>query len=447
MCSDVVIRAEKISKCYHIYEKPSHRLMQAIWRERRRYYREFWAVENISFEIRKGETVGIIGRNGAGKSTLLQMICGTLSPTQGDIVVNGKVAALLELGAGFNPEFTGRENVYLSGSLYGLSKSEIDARFSAIAAFADIGQFIEQPVKTYSSGMFVRLAFAVIAHVDADILIIDEALSVGDVFFQQKCMRLLDAFQKEGGTLLFVSHDMGAINALCTDAILLRRSAEKYSCDIGDAKSITALYLRELYAERGASSLPASAAPGAELQSRQIRELASADVSVVEDIAPARFHVSPFSADAGGFGTSQGRIVSAAFYSANGAKLNTFTSNEQVILVVEAQAAKGMNFPAIGFMIKNRNGQYVVTESTDSYLRDHGLTLEPNAEITAEFELRLPPLTRGEYTIDFAFAEGPGLDHVQHHWIHDGIAMTVLNENTMHGISGSILSAVKFIVT
>src|ERR1700754_1036371 len=191
MSSEVEIRVSRLGKCYHVYEKPAHRLLQMLWRGRKNYFREFWAVEDVSFEIRRGETVGIIGRIGAGKSTLLQMICGTLNPSSGTIEVNGKVAALLELGAGFNPEFTGRENVYLAASLYGLSSAEVDARFAAIAAFADIGEFIEQPVKTYSSGMFVRLAFAVIAHVDADILVVDEALSVGDAYFQQKCMRFL----------------------------------------------------------------------------------------------------------------------------------------------------------------------------------------------------------------------------------------------------------------
>ena len=236
--SDVTIRVQGLSKRYEIYDRPRDRLLQMLARGRRQYFREFWALRDVSFEIRRGETVGIIGRNGSGKSTLLQLICGTLNPTAGQIEVHGRVAALLELGAGFNPEFTGRENVFMAAKLLGLTQSQIEERFDRIAAFADIGTFIEQPVKTYSSGMYVRLAFAVNAHVDADILVIDEALAVGDAVFTQKCMRFIRSF-KERGTLLFVSHDTAAVQSLCESAIWLsagqvraigpsRRIAEEY---------------------------------------------------------------------------------------------------------------------------------------------------------------------------------------------------------------------------
>lgn len=197
MSFEIAIKVENLSKCYQIYEQPHDRLKQsllpriqrAIGFQPRQYYREFWSLKGVSFEVKKGETVGVIGRNGGGKSTLLQIICGTLSPTAGKIACYGRIAALLELGSGFNPEFTGRENVYLNASVLGLTKEEIDARFDDIVEFADINDFIEQPVKNYSSGMMVRLAFAVAIHVDADILVVDEALSVGDVYFVQKCMR------------------------------------------------------------------------------------------------------------------------------------------------------------------------------------------------------------------------------------------------------------------
>lgn len=185
MSSEFAIKVDGVGKNYRLYDKPHHRLLQMLRGEKKNYYRDFWAVNDVSFSVRKGETVGIIGCNGSGKSTLLQMICGTLTPSTGSIEVNGRVAALLELGAGFNPEFTGRENVYMAASLYGLSRETIDAKMTAIIAFADIPDFMDQPVKTYSSGMYVRLAFAVIAHVDADILVVDEALSVGDAFFTQ----------------------------------------------------------------------------------------------------------------------------------------------------------------------------------------------------------------------------------------------------------------------
>ena len=186
--------------------------------------KDFYALRDISFDVSRGETVGIIGRNGSGKSTLLQIIAGTLSPSEGQVSVRGRVAALLELGAGFNPDYTGRENAYLNAQLLGLSKSQVDERFEDIAAFADIGEFIDQPVKVYSSGMYVRLAFAVVAHVDADVLIIDEALAVGDAFFTQKCMRFLRSFMSRG-TVLFVSHDTGSVRNLCNRAIWLEKEA------------------------------------------------------------------------------------------------------------------------------------------------------------------------------------------------------------------------------
>jgi lipopolysaccharide transport system ATP-binding protein len=223
------IRVEGLSKRYEIYTQPAHRLKQMIFprlqrvarRPSRAYFNEFWALRDVSFEVERGETVGIVGRNGSGKSTLLQMICGTLAPTLGTLSVNGRIAALLELGAGFNPEFTGRENVRLSGLLYGLSEEELRERYDAILEFAEIGDFINQPVKTYSSGMYVRLAFAVAINVSPDILVIDEALSVGDEAFQRKCFARIDAIRKAGATILFVSHAASTVIELCNRAILL----------------------------------------------------------------------------------------------------------------------------------------------------------------------------------------------------------------------------------
>lgn len=251
--SSAAIRVESLSKRFEIYAAPRDRLKQFVWprlqslagQRQKQYFNEFWALKDISFDIQKGETVGIIGRNGSGKSTLLQIICGTLSPSSGSIQTQGRVAALLELGAGFNPEFTGRENVYLNATILGLSQAEIDARFDAIAAFADIGQFIEQPVKTYSSGMMVRLAFAVAINVDPEILIVDEALSVGDELFQRKCFSRIEAIRASGATILFVSHSGGTIVELCDRAILL--DAGELLC-MGAPKQIVGRYQKLLYA-------------------------------------------------------------------------------------------------------------------------------------------------------------------------------------------------------
>lgn len=227
--NEIAIKVQNLSKCYQIYDNPRDRLKQFVaprlqrltWQHPKQYFREFWALKDVSFEVKKGETVGIIGRNGAGKSTLLQMICGTLTPTNGSVETNGRIAALLELGSGFNPEFTGRENVYMNAAVLGLSKEEIDNRFDDIAAFADIRQFMEQPVKTYSSGMVARLAFSVAVQVDPDVLVVDEALSVGDMAFQEKSFTRMKRIRDAGTAILFVSHSTSAVRNFCDRAMWL----------------------------------------------------------------------------------------------------------------------------------------------------------------------------------------------------------------------------------
>lgn len=261
---EYAIRAQGLGKCYHIYDRPQDRLKQAIiprclsffGKKHIPYYREFWALQDLSFDIARGETVGIIGRNGSGKSTLLQMICGTLTPTTGEVKTQGRIAALLELGAGFNPEFTGRENVYMNGAILGLSKKEMDEKFNEIAAFAEIGEFIEQPVKCYSSGMYARLAFAVAINVDPDILIVDEALAVGDEPFQRKCFAKIDAIKKGGGTILFVSHASSAIVSLCDRAMVLSEGKRVY---IGEPKKAVAIYQKLVNSKVGGGLAEAEA--------------------------------------------------------------------------------------------------------------------------------------------------------------------------------------------
>jgi lipopolysaccharide transport system ATP-binding protein len=253
---EVAIRVQNLSKCYQIYDQPPDRLKQSLYprlqrltgRPPKQYFREFWALKNISFDIEKGEAVGIIGRNGSGKSTLLQLICGTLNPTGGELETYGRMAALLELGSAFNPEFTGRENVYLNASILGLAQKEIDDKFDEIAAFADITGFLEQPVKTYSSGMLMRLAFAVSTSISPEILIVDEVLGVGDAPFQSKCFKRLRQLISDGTSVLFVSHDISTVRGMCTRTLWLKNGhAEMW----GEAKTVAREYERFCWQEQG----------------------------------------------------------------------------------------------------------------------------------------------------------------------------------------------------
>lgn len=241
--SQIAINVNDVSKLYKLYDKPSDRFVEALGLSRSKKYKEHYALNNVSFNIKQGETVGIIGTNGSGKSTILKIITGVLNPTGGNVEIVGRISALLELGAGFNMEYTGLENVYLNGTMIGFKKEEIDEKLDDILKFADIGDFIHQPVKTYSSGMFVRLAFAVAINIDPEILIVDEALSVGDVFFQAKCYKKFEEFKKMGKTILFVSHDLGSVAKYCDRVILLNKGRK---VDEGEPKRIIDLYKKIL---------------------------------------------------------------------------------------------------------------------------------------------------------------------------------------------------------
>lgn len=241
MSSEPALQVEQLSKCYPIYNHPRDRLLQAFWGKRRQLHRPFWALRDVSFTLQKGRTLGVVGRNGSGKSTLLQLICGTLTPTGGYVKSHGRIGALLELGSGFNPEFSGRENVFLNGALLGLSRRDIEERLDTILAFADIGSFVDQPVKTYSSGMAVRLAFAVQAHVQPDLLVVDEALAVGDEMFQKKCYAHLERLKQEGTAILLVTHSCPQILQHCDDALLLHGGRLRL---IGAPKLVTGTYQR-----------------------------------------------------------------------------------------------------------------------------------------------------------------------------------------------------------
>lgn len=459
MSSDAAIRVERLGKCYQIYDRPRDRLLQMLARGRKRFYREFWALRGVSFEVPRGRTVGIIGRNGSGKSTLLQMICGVLNPTEGTIETSGRIASMLELGAGFNPEFTGRENVFVSASLHGLEHREIEARFDRIAEFADIGAFIDQPVKTYSSGMFVRLAFAVIAHVDADILVVDEALAVGDAYFVQKCMRFLREFARTG-TLIFVSHDVGAVLALCDTAIWLQDGRLR---EVGSPKALTEHYLQALYEEEtagghggaAAASAPASApAPAAVAASGD----ASPDPRDGESLPPLPrdlrqdlfngstlrndIEVFEFRNDAPSFGTAGATIDSVRLLDARGRPVAWMVGGEEVVLEVRARTGQPMRGPIVGFVVKDRLGQALFGDNTYLATHDAPLEVEAGGALRARFWFTVPRLPNGDYTVSAAIAEGTQSSHVQHHWMHDAIALKVHATSVFVGLMGIPMTAI-----
>ena len=370
--AETAIRVQNLSKCYHIYDKPGHRLSQFIFprvdrwlrRRPRNYYREFWALRDVSFEVRKGETVGIIGRNGSGKSTLLQMISGTLSATDGSVETSGRIAALLELGSGFNPEFSGRENVYMNGAVLGLTTEEVDQRFNDIADFAGIGEFIEQPVKTYSSGMMVRLAFAVSVCVEPDILIVDEALAVGDAAFQFKCLDRLRKLTSNGTTLLFVSHDMSMVKNFCDSGIYLQQGGVRAT---GGPEELAELYLLDMREE-------------------QQRFIANAP------------RVTRKSGARGGsgfaFGTAQGKITDAGIGKAGG-MTDVFMLGDTIDIRLAAEYDASVENPSISLIIQDRR---LVDIGGKAFPLPPCASGEPakKAEINVEFPARF---TAGKYFV------------------------------------------------
>lgn len=327
---DVIISIRGIGKMYRIYDRPQDRLKQMLWRGRRQYGHEFWALHDISFDVRKGDRIGILGRNGNGKSTLLQIIAGTLQPTTGTVMVKGRVAALLELGSGFNPDFTGRENVFLNGAILGISRTEMEQRFDAIAAFADIGEFIDQPVKVYSSGMFARLAFAVAISVDPDILIIDEILSVGDIQFQQKCISRLREMTERGLTLLYVSHSIDSIKSVCNRGLVFSQGCLIYEGSAEQASDMYLNFVRDLMNEANLS---------------QVRQLLD---TPVKDRPPLRGNRR--------YGTGHVTIEEVRLTDEHGEDKLAFVFGETIVLDVTYRSSVTIDQLSVSFLVRDATG-------------------------------------------------------------------------------------------
>jgi len=384
MKDDVAIKVEnlskcyQISKCYHIYDQPRHRLFQMLFRGRRQYYREFWAIHDLSFSIKRGQIVGILGKNGAGKSTLLQIICGTLNATGGEISVDGRIAALLELGSGFNPDFTGVENIYLNGKILGLDEDEINNKLEDILEFADIGDFVHQPVKTYSSGMFARLAFSVAVNVEPEILIVDEALSVGDAWFQHKSMARMRQLMETGCTVLFVSHSIDAVRAVCDTAIWLEQGSLKM---IGGVTEVTNAYMNDVFIEHNRIALKSMR------QATLIRQGSEPSVASESGVLTEKY-ISINVADTECAGLNNATVLtvrSIKLKNRLGQVTDHLSQGESFSLEFELDIHKRTNNLSLGFIIKDQFGQDLTGESYFNTIK-RGLNLEPGQLVVFIFE-------------------------------------------------------------
>jgi lipopolysaccharide transport system ATP-binding protein len=432
MNTDTVINVQGLSKCYQIYANPADRLKQFIFPRINRllgksctpYYREFWALENISFTVKRGETIGILGCNGSGKSTLLQIICGTLSPTGGTVQTYGRIAALLELGSGFNPDFTGRENVYLNAAVLGLTVKEIDSRYEDIVAFADIGEFIHQPVKTYSSGMVVRLAFAVQAQIEPDILIVDEALSVGDAKFQAKCFDRLRQLKEKGTSILLVTHSSEQIVSHCTAALLLNKGVQ---IELGEPKHIVNRYMDILFGKNSNQT-----------SKREIVEVAAAEqmpeisLSHTADIFATRLG---YNHNEYRWGDGSAVILDFKLAANEVMYPAAVSSGQSLVLTVAVNFKKNIIEPIFGITIKTKEGITVYGANTDT-LQQNGL-LDAGAENTVN-EISISficNLAQGDYFISLGLASKNGEDVIPHDRRYDSIHLQVRPNHSFFGLA------------
>ena len=408
------VEFQGVWKSYSIYESPGDRLKELLSFNRRKFHKDFWALEEISFEALRGETFCIIGENGSGKSTLLQMVAGIMQPSRGSAVVNGRVSALLELGAGFNPEFTGRDNVYLNGSILGFSTRQIDQRYKEIEEFAEIGPFINQPVKTYSSGMVVRLAFAVAIHVDPEILLVDEALAVGDIYFRQRCMRKVHELRARGISILFVSHAMADVKAIGDRAMWLDHGRIR---EIGATDRVVAKYLAAMV-EKDSAYLTLKAAP-----ERRGGGGGTRAPEVVEHI-PNIDHR---------YGDGRAEVLGIAVLDAEGHPAGLLEPLERITVRISVRAHDEIVQPMVGFMMRNQLG--VDFSGTNTAREGHGLpAMLPGDIYTIDFHLDLPELYPASFSFSPAIADGTLLGYKMCDWIDNAIALQMAHsEGEIYG--------------
>jgi len=406
--SNIAIKVNHLTKVYKLYDKPIDRLKESLSPFKRNYHKDFYALNDVSFEIKKGETVGIIGKNGAGKSTLLKIITGVLTPTSGHVHVNGRIASLLELGAGFNPEYTGIENIYLQGTLMGYAHEEMETKIDEILAFADIGDFVHQPVKSYSSGMFARLAFAIAINVDPDILIVDEALSVGDMRFQQKCYRKFRDFQEAKKTILFVTHDTSTIINYCTHVLWIN-DGEKI--DEGEPELVCKRYMSIMTYDNISSNIV--------LKSEKL-------ITDEADIYYKWITTEGLES----FGEKKVLITSVTLVNDNDVYQDIFKGGEKITLKVKMYSYENLSDLIAGFIAYDHLGNPIFGSNT--HIHNYGkLDFEKNKEYIIDFMFELPYLKNGDFSISPAIAVGTQGEHIQHHWVHDALTFKINSHNEL----------------
>lgn len=442
MASEVAISVQGVSKCFRRYATPLDRLKEVIL-PGHAGGENFWALQDIDLVVNRGETLGIVGQNGSGKSTLLQIIAGTLRPTAGEVSTRGRISALLELGSGFNPEFTGRQNVHFNGQILGLSKSQIEDRFETIQSFADIGQFIDEPVKTYSSGMFVRLAFAVAINVDPEILIVDEALAVGDGVFVHRCMAKIKDFQDQGGTILFVSHETGSVARLCSQAIWLNQGRV---VEQDQPSTVCKHYQAWMHGEINKSaqlnlqSKTELADDGAQTQTPQLpKNKSTVDIDQLVHSQVNAFTNAPYRAflNHERFGTGRGEIEAVQALDASGKPLGLVYPGERVRIRIQTQRYDAIHKPNIGIAILDRLRTVLSgwsTELLDDSFDQHWLETCPSGPATIEFEFIWPPVSSNSYSLDIAFADGPQASKEMLDWIQNAATIQSATHELVYGI-------------
>lgn len=411
--SETAIRVTDVTKIYKLYDNPKDRLKESLGLTRKKCYQEHYALNHINFEVKKGETVGIIGTNGSGKSTMLKLITGVLTPSAGNIRVDGRISALLELGAGFDMEYTGIENVYLNGTMIGFSRSEIDEKMQDILDFADIGDYVYQPVKSYSSGMFVRLAFAVAINIDPEILIVDEALSVGDVFFQAKCYRKFEEFKQQGKTILFVSHDLGSITKYCDRAILLNKGQKIFE---GTPKETVDIYKKVLVNQFDPSEL-------------ETDEDAN-DITKFSENKDWKqsIQVNPELIE---YGEKSAEIVDYALLDENGLITNTFMKGTEFSVRMKIQAHGDVKEPIFAFTIKNLQG-IELTGTNTTYEKVPVPPMKPGDVREVTFTQRLD-LQGGEYLVSLGCTGYQNGEFQVFHRLYDVCSLTVISDKNTVG--------------